>query len=63
MTIIQVQESDATHRCGFDPGKAQAAQVKKIARIVGDENVSSSAYDRLSTHGKTVEEAMKLRTA
>ncbi len=45
-----------------NPVKLSPEQVKKIARIVGYENISSGEYDRLKyATGKTVEEAMKLR--
>jgi len=44
------------------PVKLSRAQAAKLAKIVGDENVSSDDYDRLKfSAGKTVEESMLLR--
>ncbi len=44
------------------PVRLKKAQVDRIARIVGKENISSSDYDRLKyAAGKTVEEAMRMR--
>jgi len=44
------------------PIKLTKAQIKKFAQIVGEKNISFDEYDRAKfSHGKTIEEAMKLR--
>ncbi|HSA15736.1 MAG TPA: FAD-binding oxidoreductase [Spirochaetota bacterium] len=44
------------------PGRIKKNQAAALAKIVGPENVSAEAYDRVKySKGKTIEEAMRLR--
>ena len=57
----KVFEGNETVTCDT-PVRLKPEQISRFKKIVGEDNISSSDYDRLRySTGKTVEEAMKLR--